>query len=145
MELIHSPEKWGDVAGMQRFQLNNVKGPISLGKESLICFDINGRAVRLIGRRWDQALIALWDEDSDKAHTSVRVNVNEYAPNVFSLVIDLKSDRELDIDNLKNRLRDGVQRSLLEEDGESVQDPNFWAYRQHLQVPDFFQRHVSPA
>ena len=140
MELLQTPEKWGLFPGMHHFELNHLKGPISLGKESLICFDSNGHGVRLSGKKWDSAIISLWSQDADEPHTSVRVNLNQYGPNGFSLVVDLKSDKEIDAEQLKTTLREGVEHHCQDnhEDSPDSQEPKLWAYRRKLHLPDFF-------
>jgi hypothetical protein len=142
MDLLQTPEKWGKFPGMHHFELRHMKGPITLGKESLICFDSNGHAVRLCGKKWDSAIITLWGDDADEPHTSVRVNLNPSGPNGFSLVVDLKSDREIEMERFKTLLREGVEHHC-QDDKDSVhnEEPQLLAYRRHLQLPDFFQSH----
>ena len=110
--LLHSPEAWangaGLMAGVQSFELRDVKGPLSLSGEHMVWFDIMGHPVRLIGKSRDKATITIGCTGIETPHTIIRAFVSPMGTAGAIMTLNIESDFEIDTENLKKALMTGL-------------------------------------
>ena len=134
---IHKPEVWGTggglMAGIQTFQVTNVRGLVSLHRESMVQFDILGQSVRLIGRSLDRATILITAPDDDSPHTTIHATVNNISKSGSMLVLNIRSTHEFDRELLMAALQAGLL-TCMQDDETMKPHPMLKLYRERLRI-----------
>lgn len=120
------------MAGVQSFELRDVKGPLSLGGEHMVWFDILGHPVRLIGKSRDNAIITIGSTGIEKPHTIIRAFVSPLGATGAIMTFNIESDFEIDTENLKKTLKAGLFSCIDPNTEDSFALPALRKYRAQL-------------
>lgn len=133
-DIIHTPELWatgaGIMFGVPPFKVENVTGPFSSHSESMVAFHVGTHKVSLSGKAPDQATLTIFHSDGEKHHTQVRCNANAMGNAGSNLVLDVKTEHEIEPVWCRMALMAGIE--SLPDISVTHQHPALRQYRENV-------------